>query len=174
MSTLSVVRIGHPVLREKCALLDKKVLSEAKFKNFMRQMVATMHKEEGVGLAANQVGVGIMAVALECRESRRYPGKDDFPLELWINPKILRYSDEKIEDWEGCLSIPGYRGLVPRSKWIEVEAINMQGKKMKRRLSGFHARVMQHEVDHINGYFYIDRMKGMQTFCHLDEFGRKI
>lgn len=174
MKTLPIVKIGHPVLRQKCKTLDPKILEDKKFQEFMQRMVVTMHGEDGVGLAANQVAANIMAIVLECQGSARYPGKDDFSLELFINPKITKYSKEKVWDWEGCLSIPGYRGLVPRSEWVEFEAIDMEGKKIKKRISGFHARVIQHEVDHVNGFFYVDRMKNLKTLSHLEEFGLKI
>jgi len=104
--------------------------------------------------------------------SRR--GRDNFPLEVFINPKIVKYSKEKENDWEGCLSIPGYRGLVPRSKEIMFEALTIEGKRVRETVSGFHARVLQHEVDHINGFFYLDRMKDLKNWLHLDEFNRHI
>lgn len=127
-----------------------------------------MRQAQGVGLAANQVAAGINLAVLECRSNRRYPGRDDFPLEAYANIRILRYSKKKVLDWEGCLSIPGYRGLVPRCESVTVEAYTPEGLKVRRTVRGFHARVIQHETDHLNGRFYIDRMKNMRSFCHTE------
>ena len=172
MKPLPIVKIGHPALRRKCKNLDLKILEDRKFKEFMDRMVETMRRADGVGLAANQVAAGVMTVVLECQSNGRYPDKPDFPLEKFINPRILKVSKEKVRDWEGCLSIPGYRGLVPRAAWVEFEAVGMDGRKVRKKVSGFHARVIQHEVDHVNGFFYVDRMADLKTLCHLDEYGR--
>lgn len=135
-------------------------------------MIKTMRLAQGVGLAANQVAVSCRAVVLECRANQRYPHAEDFPLQIFINPRILRYSKEKIFDWEGCLSIPGYRGLVPRSKKVTFEALSPEGKRVVQTVEGFHARVIQHEVDHISGKFYIDRMPDLMSWTHLEEWQR--
>ncbi len=137
-------------------------------------MVRAMHRMNGVGLAANQAGLNHRVVVLECRSNPRYPRANDFPLEVWINPKIVKYSKEKEAGWEGCLSIPGYRGLVPRAQWVTFEALTPKGEKVRRTVKGFHARVIQHEVDHVNGFFYIDRMKNLHSWLHLDEFNRML
>lgn len=108
-------------------------------------------------------------MVLECNSNRRYPGRDDFALEVYANVRIVRYSKKIVKDWEGCLSIPGYRGLVPRAESVTFEARTLEGKKVQRTVKGFHARVIQHETDHLNGLLYIDRMPDMRTFTHLDE-----
>ncbi len=172
MGILHIVKIGHPVLRKACEPLHPDVVGEKKFQRLLKEMVATLHKAEGVGLAANQVGLGIQLVMLECKGSRRYPDADHFPLEIYLNPRVVEHSKEKEEDWEGCLSIPGYRGRVPRFKKITFEAVTHKGERVHRTVSGFHARVIQHEVDHINGFFYMDRMGGLKTWMHLEEFNR--
>jgi len=137
-------------------------------------MVETMYKNEGVGLAANQVGKDIRLVVLECKSSKRYPSTDDFPLEVFINRKITNYSKEKVKGWEGCLSIPGYRGVAPRSRSVTFEAFTLEGKKIEKTVHDFHARVIQHEVDHINGFFYMDRMEDLRHWMHLDEFEKYV
>lgn len=167
---LQIVKIGFPVLRKKTEKIDTAVLPDKKFKQLIKEMIKTMHKMDGVGLAANQVGLDMQLITLECKANSRYPEAHDFPLEVWINPRILKYSAEKEEDWEGCLSIPGYRGVVPRSKWVTFEALTPEGERVEKTVSGFHARVIQHEVDHINGFFYMDRMKDLKRWFHLDEF----
>ena len=172
MTFLSIVKIGNPVLREKTAPIPLALLKKQEFQIFLDAMVKTMHQAQGVGLAANQVGEGIAAICLECRSNARYPDHPAVPLQVYVNPKIVHYSKAKVEDWEGCLSIPGYRGPVIRSKEVEFEAYDRHGKKVRKKISGFHARIMQHEVDHINGFFYIDRMKNLKNWMHLDEFAQ--
>lgn len=135
-------------------------------------MVETMHGADGVGLAANQVAVGLDLMTLECRSNRRYPEKDDFPLEVYLNLRIVKYSSKKVKDWEGCLSLPGYRGIVPRAESVTFEAFTPEGKKVRKTVRGFHARVIQHETDHLHGLLYIDRMPDMRTFTHLDIFDK--
>ena len=169
---LPIVRIGHAVLRTPCAEVTEKTRNNAEFSRFLDSMVKTMHKAQGVGLAANQVGVGLRAVVLESRRERRYPEAPVFPLQAYINPRIVSASKKKVLDWEGCLSIPGYRGLVPRHESLVVEATTPAGKKVRLRVRGFEARVFQHEIDHINGNFYIDRMPDMKTLMHEDEMTR--
>lgn len=131
-----------------------------------------MHQAEGVGLAANQVGERLQVIVLECESNARYPEKGGIPLQIYLNPRIVKYSREKEEDWEGCLSIPGYRGLVPRAKEVTFEAWNEKEEKVRRSVHGFLARIIQHEVDHLNGFFYVDRMPDLKKWLHLDEFNR--
>jgi peptide deformylase len=170
---LPIVKIGNAVLKRKCQEISEQKLKDKSFREFLDNMVETMHHEQGVGLAANQVGQGIQAVVLECKANLRYPEAPNFPLEIFINPRIVDASNEMEEDWEGCLSIPGYRGVVPRAAEVTFEAWTRDGKKIKQTVSGFHARVIQHEVDHINGFFYMDRMPDLTTWMHLDEFNKK-
>ncbi len=170
MTGLPIVKIGHPALRVVCSQVPPKTMKNPKFIKFLKDMVVTMRAADGVGLAANQVGVALKAVVLECRSNKRYPNRSDFPLEIYINPRIIQYSKQTSNDWEGCLSIPHYRGIVPRARKITFEALNLKGQKVRKTLSGFHARVMQHEVDHIHGRFYVDRMPDLKSWFHLEEF----
>jgi len=171
---MPIVKIGRAVIRTPCVDVTEKARVRAEFRRFIDSMVKTMYKAEGVGLAANQVGVGIRAIVLESRADRRYPDSPAFPLQAYINPRIVKASRKKLLDWEGCLSIPGYRGLVPRHEEIVVEATTPDGEKVRRTVSGFEARVFQHEIDHINGFVYIDRMPDMKTLMHEDEMARHI
>ena len=173
MANLAIVRIGAPVLRMKCQRIPASELTQEKFRKFLKDMVSTMHHAEGVGLAANQVGRGLQAVVLECKSRTRYPAGENVPLQTYLNPRIIEYSKELEEDWEGCLSIPGYRGLVPRSSRVTFEALNDRGEPVKKTVANFEARIIQHEVDHLNGLFYIDRMKDLHSWFHLDEFNRQ-
>ena len=132
-----------------------------------------MRANEGVGLAANQVGRSVQAFVLECETNRRYPGVGRIAFAAYVNPRIVEHSHKEEEDWEGCLSIPGYRGRVPRAREVTFEALTAAGEPVHKTVSGFHARIIQHEVDHINGLFYIDRMKDLKSWFHLDEFNKK-
>lgn len=170
MAALKIVKIGNPVLRSPCKAVSAAMLRTPKFQRFLKDMVKTMHAASGVGLAANQTGVNRQAIVLECKANKRYPWAGNFPLAVYLNPRIVHYSKALIRDWEGCLSIPGYRGLVPRSKKVTLSALTPDGKPVTQTFEGFQARVIQHEVDHIQGKFYIDRMPDLSSWCHLDEF----
>ena len=180
MANLPIVKIGRGVLREKCAEIPSRAWGQpprglsAEFQKLVKDMVETMHKNEGVGLAANQIGKGIRLVVLECKTNKRYPDADDFSLEVFFNPKITHYSKEKVSGWEGCLSIPGYRGMTPRAKSVTFTALTPEGKKIEKTVRDFHARVIQHEIDHIDGFFYMDRMEDLHHWVHLEEFEGKV
>ena len=167
---LPIVKIGHPVLRHTADSLSAEQIREKVFQSFLDDMVETMRTAEGVGLAANQVGAAFSAFVLECKLNDRYPDKQDISLEFYMNIRIVEFSQKKVEDWEGCLSIPGYRGIVPRSEEVVIEALDRHGKKGVKTLSGFHARIIQHEADHLNGLFYMDRMPDLKSWMHLDAF----
>lgn len=173
MAVLPITKIGNPVLRKVLEAVSKPALREPKFQAFLKDMVETMHAAEGVGLAANQVDRDLRAIVLECKANRRYPDSEDVPLQIYLNPKIVKYSGEEEEDWEGCLSIPGYRGVVPRAKEVTFEALTQDGKIVRRTVEGFHARIIQHEVDHINGFFYVDRMPDLRSWLHVEEMNKK-
>ena len=173
MAIFKIAKIGNEVLRRQCRCLGKAESKTPKFKRFLGRLVETMRAASGVGIAANQVGVGLRVIVVECRANKRYPRAAEFPLAVYINPRILKYSKEMIADWEGCLSIPGYWGLVPRSKRVTFEALTPDGARVVQTVEGFQARVIQHEVDHINGNFYMDRMSDFLSWIHLDEFNRR-
>ncbi len=167
-----MIRIGHPLLRKSCRDIVPEECGSKKFGGIIRKMIRTMRAYEGVGLAANQVALDMKLVVMECQSSRRYPDSFDFALEVWINPRILRVSKETVSDWEGCLSIPGYRGIVPRAREVTFEAWTPKGEKVQKTVRGFHARVMQHETDHLIGKVYIDRMPDLKQWVHLETFNK--
>jgi peptide deformylase len=167
-----IVKIGNPILRKVTKKIPLKLLKRQAFKALVRKMAVTMHHENGVGLAANQIGYDGQLLVLECRANLRYPSAPAIPFEVYLNPKIISYSRERVYEWEGCLSIPGYRGLVPRSKEVTFTAYDLEGKKVTKTVSGFHARIIQHEVDHLNGFVYVDRMDDLTEWAHTDEFNR--
>ena len=171
---LNIVKIGNPVLRKKTRPISGSPSRLKKLRSFLKSMTATMRQAQGVGIAANQVGVGSRIFVMECRGNRRYPRAESFPLQAYLNPKIILYSKAKISGWEGCLSIPGFRGKVSRSNRVTLSAMTPEGKKVQKTFRGFEARVVQHEVDHLNGFFYIDRMKNFRTWTHLEEFNKRL
>ena len=122
--------------------------------------------------AADQVFTSKQVAVFEVADNPRYPNKGKVPLTVLVNPKITPMSDEMEEDWEGCLSIPDLRGRVPRHKSIRVQALDRHGKRLDFVAEHFHARVIQHEYDHLNGKVYLDRMGDFTTLTFLQEFAR--
>lgn len=172
MAILKVSRLGNPVLRTPTMTVPKETITSPEIQRLIEDMIETMHEYEGVGLAANQVHASKQIAVIEVSHNRRYPGEGAIPLTVLINPKILSASKKQLEDWEGCLSINDFRGRVPRSESLEVEAYNRKGEKVKFHAHGFFARVIQHECDHLTGKVFVDRMSNLTTLTHLQEFAR--
>ena len=168
MSILKVARMGHPVLRERARALDKADLRNPLLQKLIDDMIDTMHEYHGVGLAAPQVHEGLrLFVGLLDEE----PGPKS-EASILVNPEIAPNGDTREEGWEGCLSIPDIRGMVPRYTEITLTALDRHGKKVERQLKNFAARVAQHETDHLDGVLFFDRMKSMQSLTYLDEYSR--
>jgi peptide deformylase len=172
MSILKVARLGHPVLRKPTAPVSLREIQSPGFQKLIDDMIETMKEYDGVGLAGDQVHESKQIAVLEVAENPRYPDKPKVPLTVLINPKISPLTDEMEEDWEGCLSIPELRGRVPRYKTIRVQAWDRNGKELEFVAADFHARVIQHEWDHLNGKVYLDRMGDLSTLTFLTEFAR--
>jgi len=170
---LPIVKIGNPVLRKKIKDIHPALLRLKAFEKFLKDMVTTMRGAQGVGLAANQVGEDLRCFVMECRGNKRYPKVKSVPLQAYLNVRIVKRSKQRVPGWEGCLSIPGYRGLVPRSKSVTFTALTPDGRKLRRTVRDFEARIVQHEVDHLDGHFYIDRIKDKKTWMHLEEFNER-
>ena len=173
--------MGHPVLRAKARALHPSEIRSPKTQQLIDDMFETMKEYQGVGLAAPQVhaSLRLFVAGFPPRDDDRdAPVRDDdedseeVPLMALINPEIEPVSREQVEDWEGCLSIPDIRGRVPRARSILVRAYDRTGKKIEIQASGFTARVIQHETDHLDGVLFFDRMKTFQSLTFLDEFGR--
>jgi len=174
MSILKVARMGHPVLRAPTRLLDASEVKSPRIQQLIDDMFETMHEYQGVGLAAPQVHEGLrlfvagFAPGPEDEDGER----DRVPEMVLINPEISLVGSDTVEDWEGCLSIPDIRGKVTRARQIVARALDRRGKRIEVRASGFTARVIQHETDHLDGVLFLDRMQELQTLTFLDEFGR--
>ncbi|MBI5197790.1 MAG: peptide deformylase [Nitrospirae bacterium] len=170
MSVLNVLRLGNPVLRQRSEEVPIEELSQKSFQRFIHDMVDTMREFDGVGLAAPQVGELIRMVVIESEDNPRYPGSPEIPLMVLINPVLRPLTEEKGLGWEGCLSLPGLRGQVPRFREVSVEGIDPEGRPLKFEAKNFFAVVIQHEVDHLDGIVYLDRMEDMGTLSYLEEF----
>ncbi len=180
MSILKVARMGHPVLRARCRAIDAGEIKSPRVQKLIDDMFDTMREYQGVGLAAPQVHEGIrLFVAGFAPAARDEEDEDEdedeteqVPLMALVNPEITVVGDEIAEDWEGCLSIPDIRGRVPRAHDIVVRAFDRRAKRIELKASGFTARVIQHETDHLDGVLFFDRMKSLESLSFLEEFGR--
>ena len=160
--------MGHPVLRERARPLDKSDIKSAVVQKLIDDMIDTMHEYHGVGLAGPQVHEGLrMFVALLDDEP-----DSKSPAAVVINPEIIPNAQAHEEGWEGCLSIPDIRGMVPRYTDITLKATDRDGRNVDLKLKKFAARVAQHETDHLDGVLFFDRMKSMQSLTFLDEYSR--
>jgi peptide deformylase len=168
MKVRTITQLGRPVLRQ----ISKPVplpLSRA-HERLIDDMMLTMKKAKGVGIAAPQVGVGLRLFIVAPEPSARYPHSPRMAPVVMINPRLVKRSKKMVTDWEGCLSIPGLRGRVPRHHAIEIEFTARDGRRLRAELTGFIARIFQHEFDHINGQVYIDRVIDTRTFMTEAEF----
>ena len=168
---LKVARIGHPVVRSAARDVPPEVLASPEFQHLVDDMVDTMHEYDGVGLAGPQVHVGLRVAVLEVPASDER-ARAAVPLTVLVNPVVTPIGEEKEHAWEGCLSIPELRGVVPRWKRLRLEALDRQGQPYTVEAEGFFARVIQHECDHLEGSVYLDRMEGMRSLSFLREFER--
>ena len=131
-------------------------------------MKDTMNEKKGIGIAAPQIGVNLRVVIYGFEKSERYPNELPVPFTILINPVIEILNDELIDGWEGCLSVPGLRGLVPRFQKIKYSGFDTEGKSFTRIAENFHARMVQHECDHLDGTLYPQRMPDMSTLMYAD------
>jgi peptide deformylase len=132
--------------------------------SLLRDMRDTMQDLNGAGLAAPQIGVGLRVVIFGVEANPRYPDADPVPFTVLINPELTPIGDEMEDGWEGCLSVPGMRGLVPRYRQLRYSGVDARGQPIDRTVDDFHARVVQHEVDHLDGILYPRRIRDLTQF----------
>jgi len=168
MAILKVARMGHPVVRERARPLDKSDIKSAAIQKLIDDMIDTMHEYHGVGLAAPQVHEGLRVFVALLDED---PDAKSEAVVI-INPEIAPNGSAIEEGWEGCLSIPDIRGMVPRYTDILLRALDRAGRTIELPLKNFPARVAQHETDHLDGVLFFDRMKSFNTLTFLDEYSR--
>ena len=172
MAVKPVLKMGHKILWQRAAEVDDPC--DETIKLLIQDMVDTMIACDGVGLAAPQIGVSKRIVIFGVEKSERYPDADPVPQTILINPIVLPIDDSVEEGWEGCLSVPGMRGWVPRYKTIQYSGYDEKGNEISRTVEGFHARVVQHEVDHLDGMLYPNRVVDKAKFgFEQDSFPEK-
>ena len=162
-----ILRIGHPLLLERSAEIHE--FGTPQLQRLADDMLATMQQHEGVGLAAPQIGVLQRIIVFGMEECSRYPECEPVPLTVLINPSFEPIGESMEQGWEGCLSIPGMRGLVPRYRRIRYRGQDLQGRPVSQEASGFHARILQHELDHLDGVLYPQRIRDMRMFGYEEE-----
>lgn len=172
MKRIKRIQFGNLILREKARIVSLRRLQQPSLKDLIKRMFFTM-RGLGVGLAAPQVGRPIQLVVVEIKKTKIRPHVRPLGPTVVVNPKITSVSKKIADDWEGCLSFPGVRGMVPRHESITVEYYDRMGAKKRIVLRGFQARVFQHEIDHLNGILYTDRMTDMKTLMTADEFKKR-
>lgn len=165
MSVRPIVRLGHPSLRTVARAVLRDSLAAAETQELIDDMVDTMREAHGVGLAASQVGVELQIFVYEAPAH-------DIPLRVVVNPMIAPQERELAYDWEGCLSIPDLRGMVPRHPAVRVQGLDREGRPLDYVARGFEARIVQHEFDHLNGVVFLDRMRDFKTLGYIEEWGQ--
>ncbi len=164
MAVLPIAKIGNPVLRKIAKPVPIEVINTPAFQQFIDDMFETMYENDGIGLAAPQVSRSEQLVVMGC------DGESGFPETVLINPKIVFYGPEQVEMWEGCLSVDGLRGKVTRPSSIRVQTLDRHGKELDFEVTGLYGVCIQHEMDHLLGKVFLDRMDGMSTLTQLQEF----
>lgn len=162
MAVREVLKMGDPRLLAPARAVER--FATAELEQLVADMHDTMRALNGAGLAAPQIGVSLQVVIFEVNANPRYPDAAEVPFTVLVNPVVTPLSEATEEGWEGCLSVPGMRGLVPRHTEIRYQGFDAEGRALERRVSGFHARVVQHEVDHLNGVLYPMRIRDLRNF----------
>ena len=164
MAILKISRLGHPVLLQKTQPV-KDIIGNG-VKKIIRDMTETMLDAKGIGLAAPQIHINKQIIIFRTPEEEK---EKDIKITTLINPKLTQISDETDNEWEGCLSIPGMLGLVKRYSKIKYEGYDMAGNIIQREVEGLHARIVQHEYDHLMGILYISRLAHKDAYGYVDE-----
>lgn len=172
MAIRKIATLGHPVLREVARKLTREELASPKVQTFIDDLVETMHDASGAGLAANQVYEPIRICAVEVRNNPRYPYKPNFPLTILVNPEVVPTTDDTFLNYEGCLSVPNLRGEVRRFTGVKVRAWDRHGKDVELDIKGLTAGTFQHEVDHLDGKVFLDRVEDTRTLATWADFER--
>ncbi|WP_293358660.1 MULTISPECIES: peptide deformylase [unclassified Microcoleus] len=169
---LQISQLGNPVLQQPSQVVEN--VKDDRIQQLIDNLIATVQHAHGVGIAAPQAAMCDRLFIVASRPNLRYPQAPHMEPTAMINPRIVAASTEKVKDWEGCLSIPGIRGLVPRSRAIEIEYTCRDGKLHKQELTDFVARIFQHEHDHLDGIVFLDRVESMQELMTEDEYQKQI
>ena len=171
MAIRKVSRMGHPVLRQRAAEIPPTQMQSPPMQRLIDDMIETMIDYEGIGLAAPQVFEPLRLIVLGNPDADA-DADAAIPLTVLFNPQFTSLSPEHLDAWEGCLSIPQLRGVVPRSAAVEVRGYDREGSAVELEAEGIFARVLQHEIDHLNGVLFLDRMDDLQTLTFVEEYQR--
>ncbi len=172
MAIRKIATVGHPVLREIARKLTREELASPATQRFIDDLVETMRDANGAGLAANQVYEPIQICVIQVKDNPRYPYKPNWPLTILVNPEITLLETETFQNYEGCLSVPNLRGEVPRCVAVRVRAWDRHGKDVDFEVRGLTAGTFQHEVDHLQGKLFLDRVVDTTTLATWADFER--
>ena len=170
MSVLDILKVGHPILRQPARALTLGEVGQPKWQTFIDDLIETMRHANGAGLAANQVGEPVQICVMEVDKNPRYPYKPQIPLTVLVNPVLTPLGNDTFLNYEGCLSVPNLRGVVSRFAKLKVEAVDRNGQGIHIETAGITAGTYQHEVDHLEGKLFLDRVRDTTTFCTWDHF----
>ncbi|HEY9628387.1 MAG TPA: peptide deformylase [Coleofasciculaceae cyanobacterium] len=172
IETLQISQLGDPALRQIAQPIDN--IHDEGVQRLVNSLMTTLVSSNGVGIAAPQVAVSYQLLIVASRPNLRYPNAPKMSPTVMINPRLLSHSQETVKDWEGCLSIPGIRGLVPRYLSIDVEYTTLEGTIQQQTLTDFVARIFQHEFDHLSGLVFLDRIESTQDLVTEQEYLKRI
>jgi peptide deformylase len=167
-STLAIAQLGHPVLRQFAQPISDP--QDPALQDLIDRLLDKMEQAGGVGIAAPQVGISQQLVIIASRPTPRYPDAPAMTPIPMLNPQLIDASDDTQKEWEGCLSVPGLRGLVPRFTAVTVDYLDREGQPQQRTFQGFVARVFQHEYDHLQGVVFVDRVESTHEFMSEQEY----
>lgn len=169
---IPIIQLGDPVLRQKAAWVEN--TQDKYIQKLIDDLTVTVAQANGVGIAAPQVAASYRLFIVASRPNLRYPNAPVMEPTAMINPRIIDHSTEIVKGWEGCLSVPGIRGLVPRYQTIEVEYTDRYGNLQKQELTDFVARIFQHEYDHLEGLVFLDRVENNQDLISEEEYQKSV
>lgn len=169
---LKIAQLGNPILRNKALPVEN--ITDRDFQQLIDRLIATAIAKNGVGIAAPQVSLPYRLFIVASRPNLRYPHAPSMQPTAMINPRIIAHSETIVKDWEGCLSVSDRRGLVPRYQAIEVEYCDRTGKLQRQTLTDFVARIFQHELDHLDGLVFLDRIESERDLYTEQEYLRLI
>ena len=167
-----IAQIGHPILRQKARPLSREELLSPPMQQLIDDMIDTMRDAQGAGLAAIQVYEPVRIAVIEVGNNLRYPYKPPIPLTILVNPELTPIEDERFDNYEGCLSVPDLRGIVPRHTVVRARSWDRHGNPVDRVVKGLEACTYQHEVDHLDGVLFVDRVVDKQSLSNWKDWDR--
>lgn len=172
MAIRKIATLGNPILRQVARHVTREELLSPDMQRFIDDLVETMHDANGAGLAAIQIYEAIQICAIEVKDNPRYPYKPNYPLTILVNPKLTPTIEQTFMNFEGCLSVPNFRGEVPRNLGVRVSAMDRHGNDLDFEVKGLTAGTFQHEIDHLYGKLFVDRVVDTKTLCTWQDFER--